>query len=50
MSVQFGAALAATLVPEIGAGGSVLLRIGIAAIILFAVAQALRSWGRSASL
>lgn len=39
VSVQFGGALAATLVPEIGAGGSVLLRIGIAAIILFAVAR-----------
>jgi len=39
VSVQFGAALAATLVPEIGAGGSVLLRIGIAAIILFAVVR-----------
>ncbi len=39
LSVQFGGALAATLVPEIGAGGSVLLRIGIAAIILFAVAR-----------
>jgi len=39
VSVQFGGALAATLVPEIGAGGSVLLRIGIAAVILFAVAR-----------
>ncbi len=39
MSVQFGGALAATLVPEIGAGGSVLLRIGFAAAILFAVAR-----------
>ena len=34
VSVQFGGALAATLVPEIGAGGSVLLRISIAAVIL----------------
>ncbi|WP_445258787.1 EamA family transporter [Nocardioides aurantiacus] len=34
LSVQFGGALAATLVPEIGAGGSVLLRIGISAAIL----------------
>lgn len=34
--MQFGGALAATLVPEIGAGGSVLLRIGIAAVILAA--------------
>ena len=39
VSVQFGGALAATLVPEIGAGGSVLLRIGIAALILLAVAR-----------
>ncbi len=39
VSVQFGGALAATLVPEIGAGGSVLLRIAIAAAILFAVAR-----------
>ena len=34
VSVQFGGALAATLVPEIGAGGSVLLRIAISALIL----------------
>ena len=39
VSVQFGGALAATLVPEIGAGGSVLLRIGFAAVILYAVAR-----------
>jgi inner membrane transporter RhtA len=39
VSVQFGGALAATLVPEIGAGGSVLLRIGIAAAILLVVAR-----------
>ncbi len=39
VSVQFGGALAATLVPEIGAGGSVLLRIGFAAAILLAVAR-----------
>jgi len=39
VSVQFGGALAATLVPEIGAGGSVLLRIGLAAVILFAVVR-----------
>ncbi len=34
ISVQFGGALAATLVPEIGAGGSVLLRISISAVLL----------------
>lgn len=34
VSVQFGGALAATLVPEIGAGGSVLLRVLFAAVIL----------------
>ncbi|MCW2821609.1 MAG: hypothetical protein JWR64_1404 [Marmoricola sp.] len=39
VSVQFGGALAATLVPEIGAGGSVLLRIGIAALILALVVR-----------
>ncbi len=37
--MQFGGALAATLVPEIGAGGSVFLRIGIAAVILVAVVR-----------
>lgn len=39
VSVQFGGALAATLVPEIGAGATVLLRIGIAALILCAVVR-----------
>lgn len=39
VSVQFGGALAATLVPEIGAGGSVLLRISIAAALLTAIAR-----------
>jgi inner membrane transporter RhtA len=39
VSVQFGGALAATLVPEIGAGGSVLLRTAIAAVILFAIVR-----------
>jgi inner membrane transporter RhtA len=39
LSVQFGGALAATLVPTIGAGGSVLLRIGFAALLLNAVAR-----------
>lgn len=39
VSVQFGGALAATLVPEIGAGGSVLLRVGMAAAILVAVVR-----------
>ncbi len=39
VSVQFGGALAATLVPEIGAGGSVLLRSGIAAVILAVVVR-----------
>lgn len=51
VSVQFGGALAATLVPEIGAGGSVLLRIGIAAVILYAVARPrLRGYDRRAWL
>ena len=39
LAVQFGGALAATLVPEVGAGGSVLLRIGFAAVLLYAVAR-----------
>lgn len=39
VSVQFGAALAATLVPRIGAVGSVLLRLSFATIILCAFAR-----------
>ena len=39
VSVQFGGALAATLVPEIGAGGAVLLRILFSALILVALAR-----------
>lgn len=39
VSVQFGAALAATLVPQVGAGGSVLLRVSMAAILLCAIAR-----------
>lgn len=39
VSVQFGGALAATLVPEIGAAGSVLLRLGIATALLLLVAR-----------
>lgn len=34
VSVQFGGALAAQLVPEIGAGGAVLLRVGFAVVVL----------------
>jgi inner membrane transporter RhtA len=51
VSVQFGGALAATLVPEIGAGGSVLLRIAISALILVPLARPrLRSHSRRAWL
>ncbi|MGN6250596.1 MAG: EamA family transporter [Marmoricola sp.] len=39
VSVQFGGALAATLVPEIGAGGAVLLRIVFAAVVLMVVGR-----------
>jgi inner membrane transporter RhtA len=39
VSVQFGAALAATLVSEIGPGGSVLLRIAFSALILVPLAR-----------
>lgn len=44
MSVQFGGAFAATLVPRIGAPGSVLLRLVFATVILYAVARP--SWRR----
>jgi inner membrane transporter RhtA len=39
VSVQFGGAIAATLVPVIGAAGSVVLRLGIGALVLLAVAR-----------
>lgn len=39
VSVQFGGALAATLVPEIGAGASVLVRLGFAAAIMLVIAR-----------
>lgn len=39
LSVQFGGALAATLVPQIGAAGSVILRLGIATALLVAIAR-----------
>ena len=39
VSVQFGGAVAATLVPVIGAAGSVVLRLGIGALVLLAVAR-----------
>lgn len=39
LSVQFGAALAATLVPEVGVGGAVLLRIAFAALVLLLLAR-----------
>lgn len=39
VSVQFGGALAATIVPEIGAAGSVLLRLVIATALLLAIAR-----------
>ena len=39
VSVQFGGALAATLVPRVGAAGSVALRLVLAAVVLLAVAR-----------
>ena len=39
VSVQFGAALASSLVREIGVGPSLLMRVGIAAVLLLAVAR-----------
>jgi inner membrane transporter RhtA len=51
VSVQFGGALAATLVPEIGAAGSVTLRLLFAALVLGAVARPrLRGHSRGAWL
>jgi inner membrane transporter RhtA len=51
LSVQFGGALAATLVPQVGAGGSVLLRLGIsAALLLLLVRPRLRGHSRRAWL
>ncbi len=49
VSVQFGGALAATLVPTIGAAGSVTLRLLISTVILLAVARPrLRGHSRAA--
>lgn len=49
VSVQFGGAVAATLVPQVGAAGSVLLRLGIGATVLvLAVRPRLRGHNRSA--
>ncbi|HYU84031.1 MAG TPA: EamA family transporter [Kribbellaceae bacterium] len=39
VSVQFGGALAATLIPGIGAGGAVTLRLGLGAVVLLLVAR-----------
>ena len=39
VSVQFGGAVAATLVPVIGAAGSVVLRLGIGAVVLLALVR-----------
>ena len=39
VSVQFGGALAATLVPDIGAGASVFVRLGFAAAIMLLIAR-----------
>ena len=39
ISVQFGGAGAATLVPVVGAAGSVMLRLGIGAVVLLAIAR-----------
>src|SRR5687768_17758564 len=51
VSVQFGGALAATLVPEIGAGGSVTLRLLFAATILWVFARpSIRGHSRAAWL
>ncbi len=49
LSVQFGGAVAATLVPQVGAAGSVLLRLGIGAVVLLvAIRPRFRGHSRSA--
>lgn len=49
VSVQFGGALAATLIPTLGAGGTVLMRLGFATVILLVAARPrLRGYSRSA--
>ena len=49
VSVQFGGALAASLIPEIGVGGAVFLRITIAAVILLVLVRpSLRGHSRRA--
>ena len=49
VSVQFGGALAASLIPEIGVGGAVFLRIAIAAVILLLLVRpSLRGHSRRA--
>lgn len=51
VSVQFGAALAATLLPLVGVTGSVALRLGIATVLLLAWARpSLRGHSRAAWL
>jgi inner membrane transporter RhtA len=47
VSVQFGGALAATLIPRIGAPGTVTLRLGLGVVVLLAVARP-RLRGRAA--
>ena len=39
VSVQFGGALAATLIPEIGVGGSALLRLALAMLVMLAISR-----------
>lgn len=47
-SLQVGAALAAQLFPRVGPAGATLLRLGIAALVLLALARPrLRSWTRA---
>lgn len=49
VSVQFGGALAATLIPRIGASGSVLLRLGLATLIMLVLVRPrVRGLGRRA--
>ncbi|MBT0773751.1 EamA family transporter [Kineosporia sp. J2-2] len=47
ISLQFGAAFAAKLFPELGSWGTTVLRLGIAALVLLAITRpAVRRWNR----
>ncbi|MDR1990439.1 MAG: hypothetical protein LBQ09_09450 [Acidobacteriaceae bacterium] len=44
MSFQCGAAIAKQLIPSIGASGTTALRVGLAAVMVFAIQRPWRAW------